>query len=359
MSQYDYYGDLLDDPLMSVAEFNRWVNENYADKRDYMDYDSYKKYYGKYTTFEEPDDNGGDKPDGGGGFEYVGPSMYIDAASDYWENFPFKDALTEYGNWFLPYSKELQLRDLPDYDTQIATPEGENYLTALMRQRIEQGRSTTRPQTGLAAAYEGAYESYVPQFKESYDEEVMKPAQERLAALGIEGTPAIESMAALGRKGALQEASLRKDVDVAKAGAMRQEWADLSNWELQSMGLTDQDIQSYRSLYTSGEERERRNTESAYSHFLRQEKQPYETAGNLGVPVFNTTMGTASNVYNAGGQYATQLGTQAMSSSATLGAAQLNNEWANYMANQEMNFMEPFLQQSSQPVDVSGGGGYC
>lgn len=357
MSQYDYYGDLMGDPMMSVAEFNRWVNKYHSDAADYFDYDDYQRYYNKHTTYEEEEDDNG-KPTQGG-FEYVGPSMYIDAASDYWENFPFRDALEEYGNWFLPYSKELQLRELPDYDLTIATPEGESYLTGLMRQRIEQGRKTTRPPTGLAAAYEGAYDSYLPQYRESYEENVMAPARERLAALGIEGTPAIESMAALGRKEALQEASLRKDVDVAKAGALRQEWADLSNWELQNMGLNDQDIQSYRSLLATGEERERRNLESAYSHWLRQEKQPYETAGSLGVPVFNTTMGTAANVYNAGGNYATQLGSQAMSTSGMLAANKYNADMGLYTTQWESNFMEPFLEASSQPVPVSGGGGYC
>lgn len=200
----------------------------------------------------------------------------------------------------------------------------------------------------LASAYEGAFDAYLPMLEREYSKSV-EETEGRLEALGLSGSsPGLEILSDKGSQYAAQVAGLRKDIDIQRAQAKTQ----MFNLEGTQLGAA---------WDMSGREAQRSydTQRMEYADWLRQTGQQAELASLLGTPTYNAMLGSMSNVFNTGQSAAAGLQGQSMASQTALAGQQYAAQMGLYSQQLEQQFMAPYLEMASQPVQISSGGGGC
>jgi len=186
-----------------------------------------------------------------------------------WETrMPGYENTVDYNNWYLPYVQNLMQQQAPQYpgSLNLQAPEGEADVMSSLRDRAFGDRE------GLAGAYEGRFENVLPQFRSSWEENTLNPTKERLASLGMtDDKPGIDVLAGLGSTQAKAEASLRSDIDIGRAEAQRQDWADRLN-----------DIGAYQQGLQTQEQRALGNMQRQYGDWQKSAYLPYDLASGVG-----------------------------------------------------------------------------
>ena len=186
----------------------------------------------------------------------------------------------------------------------------------------------------LASAWEGAFESYLPQFRRSYEEHTRRPAEERLQAMGLAGSsPGMGMMAGLGENQAIQEASMRQDTRVNQAMAKEQ----MFNLEGAQMGAAFD-------MLGPGRQRAQSQQQMQHGDWLRQQGQPAEYAMAMGAPMAQGALGAMTGIYQSGQQ-----------GRSLMAASQMQHQNAWQMMQAEQQYMAPFLQMANRPVEIPPG----
>ena len=244
----------------------------------------------------------------------------------------------DFQRWYYPWLQEQMMREPEEYpggwNVEPHPYEGE--LMDMQRDRI--GRIPD-----LAAAYEGAFEDYLPAYRRAYEEQTLKPAQERLEQMGMgDSTPGMGFLAALGEDQAISEAALSRDMQLGRADARQQ----MFNLEGAQMGTLWDMSQPH---YQRGLQRQ----QFEYGDWLRQQGQPVDYAAQLGAP--QTAMGIGSNLaqmYSSGAA----ADAQRFSAMTSAQASRYATDMGLYQTQWEAQFMAPYLAQANQPIPQQSGG---
>ncbi len=245
------------------------------------------------------------------------------SGADAWANFPGRNAIEKYLNWYYPYVKNLQEAGYPEFpfDLEIKAPEGE---AAAMQQAQEAA------QQGMFG--EGGVEAIMAKIREDYKEDTLKQLQETLNARGITGSAGIELMAKVGAEGDIamgaQEAQLRAQ-----------------DWESRQAANTN-----FFNMQAREEDRARANLAMKYQDWATRNMYPAQTAANLAMPTAQIGQNAMTSVYNTGIGAGAGIAQAQIGASATMGAASLAAQQSQW----EFGMMEPYLKQSMEPVSQPG-----
>lgn len=246
----------------------------------------------------------------------------------------------EFMGWYLPHIQSMMEAQPEAYPMGFDLGAGENEQRLMRMQMQRLGQIPD-----LASAYEGAYENYLPVYQRRYQENTLKPAQEQLAALGLEGSSAgMDYVGKLGEEQSITEAGLWQDMQLGKANAQQQ----MYNLEGAQLGAA---------WDMSGREAQRSydTQRMEYADWLRQTGQQAEWAGMLGTPAYQSTLGAMTSVFNTGQSGAAGMQSSQMGANAGLMSSIYGTNMQAALAQQEMAFMQPYLNMANQPVQMSGG----
>lgn len=254
----------------------------------------------------------------------------------------------EFMEFYLPHIMSLMKAQPEAYEPGFDLAAGANEKKLMDMQMARLGQIPD-----IASAYDQAYDNYLPVYQRRYQENTLKPAQEQLAALGMEGSSAgMDYVGKLGEEQSITEAGLWQDMQLGKAGAQQQ----MFNLQGTQLGAA---------WDMSGREAQRSydTQRMEYADWLRQTGQQAELASMLGTPTYNTMLGTMGSVYSTGLSSASGLASSGISAGASRYAANAGLAGQQYAAQMglysqqlEQQFMAPYLEMASQPVQISSGG---
>ena len=337
------YGDdappiWLDRPLMSAAEFNADVAANGGAR---FSYEMYRNWWYNNSELAKPSDP--DLPDPSAFTSNIGYDINImsEAGQNALQTFmSMVPGAQEFMEFYLPHIQKM-MEAQPE-----AYPMGFDLEAGDTEKRLKQMQMARLGQIpDLAAAYEGAYENYLPAYKRRYEENTLKPAQEQLAALGLDTSSAgMDYVGKLGEDQAITEAALWQDMQLGKASAQQQ-----------MFGLEDQQLGAAWDMSGREAQRQYDTQRMQYADWLRQTGQQAELASMLGTPTYNTMLGSMTNVFNTGQSGAASLGSSMMGAQSGLASTMYNAQANAAMTQWESNFMAPYLNMANQPVKPSSG----